>query len=64
MTHKPARQSLPLIGIAGISWFSLQVGERRADLAQAPVGGIVDLADGLKDFAETAAADQVPAEGS
>ncbi len=47
---------LPLLGIAGISWFSLQVGERRADLAQAPVGGIIDLSDGLADFAETAAA--------
>jgi hypothetical protein len=46
----------PLLAVPGLHWFSLQVGERRADLAQAASSGIVDLADGLTDFAETAAA--------
>jgi tetratricopeptide (TPR) repeat protein len=46
----------PLLGISGVRWFSLQVGERAADLARLPVGAITDLSDGLDDFAETAAA--------
>jgi tetratricopeptide (TPR) repeat protein len=46
----------PLFGAAGVRWFSLQVGERKADLARVPAGAIVDLSDGLTDFAETAAA--------
>jgi tetratricopeptide (TPR) repeat protein len=47
----------PLIEMPGISWFSLQVGERAADLAQLPnAGKIADLSRGLTDFAETAAA--------
>jgi tetratricopeptide (TPR) repeat protein len=46
----------PLFGTAGIRWFSLQVGERKADLAHLSAGAITDLSDGLTDFAETAAA--------
>jgi tetratricopeptide (TPR) repeat protein len=46
----------PLFGAAGVRWFSLQVGERKADLARPPAGTIADLSDGLTDFAETAAA--------
>lgn len=44
----------PLWRIPGVRWFSLQLGDRRRDLAGAPF--IEDLADGLGDFAETAAA--------
>ncbi|HXW23410.1 MAG TPA: tetratricopeptide repeat protein, partial [Xanthobacteraceae bacterium] len=46
----------PLFGAAGVRWFSLQLGERKADLARLPAGTLTDLADGLTDFAETAAA--------
>ncbi len=46
----------PLLGAPGVRWFSLQVGERKGDLARVPAGMIVDLSDGLTDFAETAAA--------
>ena len=46
----------PLWNIPGIRWYSLQVGERRADLAAAPPGVIEDLSPALDDFAETAAA--------
>jgi ADP-heptose:LPS heptosyltransferase len=46
----------PLLAVPGVRWFSLQVGERRADLAQAAPGTIADIADGLTDFADTAAA--------
>jgi ADP-heptose:LPS heptosyltransferase len=37
-------------------WFGLQVGERAADLATAPLGMIEDLSPDLTDLAETAAA--------
>lgn len=46
----------PLWNIPGIRWYSLQVGERRADLDAAPLGVIEDLSPSLEDFAETAAA--------
>jgi hypothetical protein len=46
----------PLWDIPGIRWYSLQVGERRADLDAAPPGVIEDLSPFLDDFAETAAA--------
>jgi Flp pilus assembly protein TadD len=46
----------PLFEVAGVRWFSLQVGERAADLVHAPAGRIADLAERLTDFAETAAA--------
>jgi predicted O-linked N-acetylglucosamine transferase (SPINDLY family)/ADP-heptose:LPS heptosyltransferase len=46
----------PLFGATGVRWFSLQVGERKADLARLPAGSIADLSDALTDFAETAAA--------
>jgi predicted O-linked N-acetylglucosamine transferase (SPINDLY family)/ADP-heptose:LPS heptosyltransferase len=49
-----------LLDIPGVSWHSLQVGERARDLARLPAGpakdAVTDLADGLTDFAETAAA--------
>src|SRR5439155_14179366 len=47
---------LPLFELPGIQWFSLQVGERAAELARLPADTIVDLSRGLSDFAETAAA--------
>lgn len=46
----------PLLDIPGISFFSLQTGERGGDLAQVRGGAITDLAPELSDFAETAAA--------
>jgi hypothetical protein len=46
----------PLWDIPGVRWYSLQVGERRADLNAAPPGMIEDLSPVLDDFAETAAA--------
>ena len=46
----------PLWNIPGISWYSLQVGERRTDLDAALPGMIEDLSPALDDFAETAAA--------
>jgi tetratricopeptide (TPR) repeat protein len=46
----------PLFGAAGVSWFSLQVAERSADLARLAAGAITDLSGQLTDFAETAAA--------
>jgi Tfp pilus assembly protein PilF len=47
---------LPLLGVPGIEWVSLQVGARAADLAELPGHGIADLSAQLTDFAETAAA--------
>jgi predicted O-linked N-acetylglucosamine transferase (SPINDLY family)/ADP-heptose:LPS heptosyltransferase len=49
-------QLAPLLGRTGVRWFSLQVGERAADLARLPAAGIVDLSARLTDFAESAAA--------
>ncbi|HEV2334701.1 MAG TPA: tetratricopeptide repeat protein, partial [Stellaceae bacterium] len=46
----------PLFELPDIRWFSLQVGEYAGDVARLPAGTIVDLSDGLADFAETAAA--------
>src|SRR5262249_27134059 len=45
-----------LFELPGTQWYSLQVGERAADLAKLPPGRVTDLAAGLTDFAETAAA--------
>jgi ADP-heptose:LPS heptosyltransferase len=47
----------PLAAVAGVRLFSLQVGERAADLADVPWGkNVVDLAPQLTDFAFTASA--------
>jgi predicted O-linked N-acetylglucosamine transferase (SPINDLY family)/ADP-heptose:LPS heptosyltransferase len=46
----------PLFDAPGVRWFSLQVGERAADLARTPAGKIANLAERLTNFAETAAA--------
>jgi predicted O-linked N-acetylglucosamine transferase (SPINDLY family)/ADP-heptose:LPS heptosyltransferase len=46
----------PLFGAGGVRWFSLQLGERKSDLARLPAGKITDVSDQLTDFAETAAA--------
>ncbi|HIJ62009.1 MAG TPA: tetratricopeptide repeat protein [Rhodospirillaceae bacterium] len=43
----------PLLRLEGVRWLSLQVGDRAADLAQAPM--VEDLSPWLTDFAETAA---------
>lgn len=45
----------PLFEIPGCRFYSLQIGQRAADLAPLPTGKIVDLAQELHDFAETAA---------
>ncbi|HKM87990.1 MAG TPA: tetratricopeptide repeat protein [Xanthobacteraceae bacterium] len=47
---------LPLRRLKGVRWFSLQVGERAADLARLPPGLLTDIAPQLTDFAETAGA--------
>src|SRR5579883_2271408 len=46
----------PLLDLAGIQWYSLQVGDRAADLAGIAAGRIIDLAPDLDDFVDTAAA--------
>jgi Tfp pilus assembly protein PilF len=45
----------PLLRLNGVRWFSLQVGDRAADLARLPGGLVTDLSPDLADFAETAA---------
>jgi hypothetical protein len=45
----------PLLRLPGARFFSLQVGERAADLARLAPGLVTDLAPKLSDFAETAA---------
>ncbi|HYD69447.1 tetratricopeptide repeat-containing glycosyltransferase family protein [Azospirillum sp.] len=52
----PFSSLAPLWRIPGVRWFSLQVGERAADLKEAPPGQIEDLAPALSEFAETAEA--------
>jgi ADP-heptose:LPS heptosyltransferase len=47
-----------LFNIAGIKFFSLQKGEREAELKSAPTGTVIDLAPYIRDFADTAAAIQ------
>ena len=46
----------PLWEVAGISWFSLQVGDQSGDLSVVGSAKIADLSPWLTDFAETAAA--------
>jgi tetratricopeptide (TPR) repeat protein len=46
----------PLWEVAGISWFSLQVGDEAGDLSSLDGVKIADLSPWLTDFAETAAA--------
>jgi tetratricopeptide (TPR) repeat protein len=46
----------PLFGNRRVCWYSLQVGERAADVRTAAEFGIVDLSTRLTDFAETAGA--------
>ncbi len=45
-----------LLVVEGVRWFGLQVDRRAGDGPDAPPDGMVDLAPGLTDFAETAAA--------
>jgi tetratricopeptide (TPR) repeat protein len=52
----PVSGLAPLWEVAGIQWFSLQVGSPAADIAHIPTGVIEDLSPLLTDFAETAAA--------
>ena len=52
----PAERLAPLLELDGVSWFSLQVGRRAADLAHLPAGKITDLSGELTDYAETAGA--------
>ncbi len=52
----PFADLAPLWGVGGVRWFSLQMGERRSDLAGAPPGLIEDLSPYLGDFSDTAAA--------
>ncbi len=46
----------PLLEVDGVSWFSLQVGERSGDVSSLDGVKIADLSPWLTDFAETAAA--------
>jgi len=46
----------PLWEVAGINWFSLQIGDRRGDISLLDRVEIADLSLWLTDFAETAAA--------
>ncbi len=46
----------PLWEVDGVSWFSLQVGERSSDISSVGGAKIADLSPWLTDFAETAAA--------
>ena len=50
----PLERLAPLLDVEGARWFSLQVGERAADLAGRK--GVINLAPELGDFGETAAA--------
>jgi tetratricopeptide (TPR) repeat protein len=52
----PAERLAPLLEIEGVRWFSLQVGERAAELGKLPSDRIVDLSSELTDFAETGGA--------
>jgi predicted O-linked N-acetylglucosamine transferase (SPINDLY family) len=52
----PFAQLAPLLGVEGVRWFSLQVGPRAGELAERKDASIADLAPGLTDFGETAAA--------
>jgi tetratricopeptide (TPR) repeat protein len=59
--HNPSRSMAlselePLWSVAGVCWYSLQVGERAGDIALACTPWIADLSPFLTDFAETAAA--------
>ncbi|GAB7025859.1 tetratricopeptide repeat protein [Geotalea toluenoxydans] len=61
-TEKNRRRACPLeyfaslFGIAGISWYTLQMGEGREQLETVPFGGqIRDLTSLIKDFGDTAA---------
>lgn len=47
---------VPLFGIHNARWFSLQVGDRKADLSRISSHLIADLSGFLSDFSETAAA--------
>lgn len=50
----PAERLAPLLEVPGVSFFGLQVGPFAKDVDHLP--GIIDLAPGLSDFADTAAA--------
>ena len=54
--HVDLRLLQPLWEIAGVNWFSLQVGDRAGDLSWLDNRQILDLSPWLADFAETAAA--------
>src|SRR5262249_58511945 len=60
MRSIPLERLAPLFGIAGVSWHSLQVGERAGDLARLPADPartpVVDLGPELGRFAEAPAA--------
>jgi tetratricopeptide (TPR) repeat protein len=54
--HIDLRVLQPLWEVDGVSWFSLQVGERSGDVSSLDGVKIADLSPWLTDFAETAAA--------
>jgi len=52
----PLEQFVPLLGVAGITFYSLQFGSGAEQMKQLPPDmGLVDLGDELKDFANAAA---------
>jgi hypothetical protein len=52
----PFRMLAPILATAGVSFVSLQIGPRTADLATLPADTVIDLAAEFRDFAETAGA--------
>lgn len=53
----PVAELAPLLDVGGVTFFSLQVGEFRGELDELGDGhGVIDVVDGLGDFADTAAA--------
>ena len=51
-----------ILEVADVGWFSLQVGDRSGDISLLESVKIADLSPWLTDFAETAAAEQRPAD--
>jgi tetratricopeptide (TPR) repeat protein len=52
----PLNALAPVLGVAGVRFFSLQVGGREREIERLPEGKVTDLAPELGDFIESAAA--------
>src|SRR6185436_5617496 len=52
----PLKALAPLMDLRDVTWFSLQTGDPRKELSDAPAGmQIIDIGKDVKDFADTAA---------